>query len=308
TFKLLQNAAFIASAFLFALLIASPQLVQSSRLIFSGEVFSNHPLSVMSFESSWRLSLVNFLNPLFPYSLGPSANDVWTAATSVRRASSEEFPIGFYATGGFLAITGALSAIKSKSAVNSATAATGIFMLGTLVLLSYTTLSVWHFNWINLPRYCTPVLGAIGALLIAAGLDAIPSARKTSLIASALLVGIAATLLIIIIVLRVNPQDVISYPMLVHVALLNAISIFSMAAILTVSISTRVSDDKKIVASLLLFLADAIFQFRYGFGLDGDLLRLVPFAAMAVGALMVARKKSPMPAIGVAASLVFGFW
>jgi hypothetical protein len=297
----------ILAAAVLAGLSAGPQLVQTGKLFLSGEVLSNHPLEAGPYVASWRLQIANLMNVFFPYSLGVSANNVWTAAPSIRPASAEEFPLAFYATGGFLALVGIINSVKSKSAVYLAVATTAAFLAGTILLQAYTAIEVWRFNWINLARYCAPVASAIGSLLIAAGLEAMKGASRSVICIAGAAVVTCGIILVAVLFWRLNAADITSREMLTHSIFLSSISLLAMGMIAALFLIKGPSD-AVLLASTLLFTADAIFQFRYGFALGGDSIRLIPFAVLVFGALAVVFDRSSIPYLATASLMAIGFW
>jgi hypothetical protein len=286
-----------------ALLAASPQIVRTAQLLLSGETVSNHPLDR---GDTWQLTSVNFLNLFFPHSVGVQPYDVWTNLPAVRQSPAEGFPIGLYATGGFLALAGLLAAARSRIAVLRVTAFTAVFLVGTLLLQSFTNLNVWPFYFVNLPRYCTPFLAAIGGVLISAGLDAIGHRATRAIVAAAAIIATLAAILVIAFAWQVGAKDVASYEMLWHCVLLNAVSLTTLAMIVVLYFSAEAAPVAP--AAVLLLVADASFQFSYGFDLNMDAIRLVPFACVAIGAVLTTFKRSSVPMVVTAISLVAAFW
>jgi hypothetical protein len=275
-----------------AILVVMPQVAPFAEFAISGERSNTHSLTHWFPEDGPR-AFINLFNSVFPYSLGVSPYAVWTENRSIRPVAAEDMPISFYATGSFLVLLGLFS--SRKSWVTVAVAGTFVAILATIVLHAYVGLRVWAPGFVNLPRYAMPLFAFLGAILAAVGIDNCHSLRAA--IYAAVSVFALAGLVVAYLALSLTAGDVSNASVLYHVLTLNAVSLASLCGMITaVVLAPR---ERVSYALLLILIGDVLWQFRYGFALQHDLLRLAPWIFFVSAALLSVR--SPK-ATGVAAS------
>jgi hypothetical protein len=289
-----------------ALAIASslPQIVPFTKFYVSGEVYAGQHLV----QGGWHVSLVNLLNPIFPFSMGVGPYYTWTVNPLIRAVPSEDFPLGFYCTGSLLAFIGLFAAFRrhEKHPIRFAFAVATIFTIATIGLYGPMNWPVWPFDFVNLARYTSPILAVFIAVLIGVGLDALARRPLAEAMTASCIIAAGAAMLLGIVALHFSAASIVSAGMLRHIVALNATSMGLAATILLFSFR---ANPRSGVAALLVFVADVTFQRRYGFGLSADIYRLIPLVVLTIGALFYYQRNAKLQIpIGAFAVLIVTGW
>lgn len=295
------------SVAIMAVATAAPQIIPFMKFVLSADAFTGHPLSAMV-GSGWRLSAVNFLNLMFPFSMGLTPYDNWTHDASIRASPSEDFPIAFYCTGSFLTLLGIAAAFRRHpmKIERIALACVTIFALATIALYGMLQWPVWPFGFVNLARYSCPVLAGMLAVCIGIGIDDLPNSSKRAVFLAGALIAAGTLALVLTTSIHFRPRVVTSYPMLLHVTVLGATSLMLEIAIFCMAMRPN---NRVAIAALVLFAADTSFQIRYGFDLSTDIYRLAPLLSLTAGALLYYMTPSTflIPIFACAAMTVAGW-
>lgn len=303
------------SAFTFALFAAAPQILPFANFVLSGDSESMHAVGrIATGGDTWHVSLANFFNILFPFARGVGPYETWANFSRLTADPTEDFPLGFYVTGTFLLLVGLFAGLSRRVSnwhVRYAVVALTSIHLATIVLHSVTFLPVWIFEFINLGRYSTPLLSCSGAILIAFGIDAVArgwryEARRGLTVTLVLVISVLSFFGIAMLVGVIDTNE-IDWTILLHSLILCGVSL-SLFALLAMLVLRNEPSRKLQVSVLLLFIADIVFQFRYGFSAGVDSLRIVLVIFIAVSAVLALKGKSWFAGVGGASCILILGW
>ncbi len=287
-----------------SLATAAPQIVPFSDFVLSSDAFTGHPFSL----SGWRVSAVNFLNLMFPFSMGTTPYKNWTHDELIRFKPSEDFPITLYCTGSLLALLGIVAAYRKGAfrAERAAYALTATFSLVTIATYGMLHWRVWPFEFVHLARYSCPVLAVLLSVIFGLGLQSLQPCRRVELWIAALLAGVGVATIAFIVIANFRSDAVISFSRLTQVTVLSGVSLIAASAIFLVAVNPN---QRTQITALIIFLADATFQIRYGFTLHADIFRTIPLAILVAGALLYNfRATSILIPATTAASVIVAGW
>ncbi|KZD20662.1 hypothetical protein A4A58_18185 [Tardiphaga robiniae] len=287
-----------------AILTAMPQIMPFAEFVVSKDAFTGHPFDL----SGWRITAVNLLNLVFPWSMGVTPYENWTHDVAIRLKPSEDFPITYYAVGSLLASMGVCHAFRAHTAQRKRMiyAGTVIFTLCTISFYGMLNWPVWPFEFVHLARYTCPVLAALLSVMIALGLTSIEKHTRTDAILSFAIIGIGTLTLGYIILSNYRSEIVRSFSILEQVSILSITSLLSACAVTWMVIRPT---SRTAVAALIIFIADATLQIRYGFTLAGDRYRYIPFLIALITAISFNYRNTRLlaPIIGSIGVIVAGW-
>jgi hypothetical protein len=272
-------------------LVAAPQIVPFIQDQLLGASYSLHRIE--DSQNYWRTPPINLLNPVSPFLQGSITP--WANSSSLGLGRLDDFGLTLGAFGSFFVLIAACAAYAprqqygrswSPGAQGVARRLVFVFGAGLLVVVvsSLSMLPVWPFAFVNVNRYGSVPLTAIGALLVAIGVDRFDTLPRLVDRTCIVLVALVPVTGAMYLARNISAGEVSDLALLAEASIVTVAPLAALgAAALTIWRKPSPAGAGHWTAAVLI-LAECTFLIRYGLRPEQDVFRLVPFVLLVLGA------------------------